>query len=182
VEGWLTTYAEVHCKPTTARGYRQLLTVHVFPQIGDRRLDQVARADIKHMISVLLGKKLKKSSIHNILPPLKEAYHHAIDDGLVASNPVVRTGRFTGTDEDRRATIQPLTRKEVSVLLEAAEAHATAVAALLLCAVRTGMRQGELIGLQWAMWIFMVGSLRSDARSCVDSSRRRKHARSGWWM
>jgi integrase len=149
VEGWLSTYAEVHCKPTTAKGYRQLLTVHVYPLIGDRRLDQVARADIKHMIGVLLGKKLKKSSVHNILTPLKEAYHHAIDDGLVASNPVVRTGRFTRTDEDRRATIQPLTRTEVGVLLEAAEVHAKSVAALLLCAVRTGLRQGELIGLQW---------------------------------
>ena len=73
VEGWLTTYAEVHCKPTTAKGYRQLLTLHVYPLIGDRRLDQVARADIKHMIGVLLGKKLQKSSVHNILTPLKEA-------------------------------------------------------------------------------------------------------------
>lgn len=149
VEGWLTTYAEVHCKPTTAKGYRQLLTLHVYPLIGDRRLDQVARAEIKHLIGVLLGKKLKKSSVHNILTPLKEAYHHAIDDGLVANNPVVRTGRFTRTDEDRRATIQPLTRTEVGVLLEAAEVYAKSVAALLLCAVRTGLRQGELIGLQW---------------------------------
>jgi hypothetical protein len=72
VEGWLTTYAEAHCKPTTARGYRQLLTVHVFPLIGDRRLDQVARTDIKDLIGVLLGKKLKKSSVHNILPPSKK--------------------------------------------------------------------------------------------------------------
>ena len=149
VEGWLSTYAEVHCKPTTAKGYRQLLTMHVYPLIGDRRLDQVARADIKHLIGVLLGKKLKKSSVHNILTPLKEAYHHAIDDGLVANNPVVRTGRFTRTDEDRRATIQPLTRTEVGILLEAAEVHAKSVATLLLCAVRTGLRQGELIGLQW---------------------------------
>ncbi len=134
VEGWLTTYAEVHCKPTTAKGYRQLLTLHVYPLIGDRRLDQVARADIKHMIGVLLGKKLKKSSVHNILTPLKEAYHHAIDDGLVANNPVVRTGRFTRTDEDRRATIQPLTRTEVGVLLEAAEVHAKSCrGALTVC-------------------------------------------------
>src|SRR5262249_52698145 len=82
VEEWLSTYAEVHCKPATAKGYRKLLTLHVYPLIGDRRLDQVARADIKHIIGVSLGKRLKKSSVHNILTPLKEAYYHAIDDGL----------------------------------------------------------------------------------------------------
>ena len=170
--GWLTTYAEVHCKPTTAKGYRQLLTVHVYPLIGDRRLDQVARTDIKHMIGVLLAKKLKQSSIHNILTPLKEAYHHAIDDGLVANNPVVRTGRFTRTDEDRRATIQPLTRTEVGVLLETAESHANPVAALLLCAVRTGTAPGRAhrpaMGRCGLSWVVHRGTTSDRARTALD--------------
>jgi Phage integrase family len=114
---------------------------------------------------------------HRGLPPLKEAFHHAIDDGLVANNPVVRTGRFTRTDEDRRATIQPLTRKEVSVLLEAAETHAKAVAALLLCAVRTGLRQGELIGLQWGDVDFHGGFIevrRAIVRGQLTTTKTRK--------
>ena len=177
VEGWLSTYAEVHCKPTTAKGYRQLLTLHVYPLIGNRRLDQVTRTDIKHMIGVLLGKKLKKSSVHNILTPLKEAFHHAIDDGLLANNPVVRTGRFTRTDEDRRATIQPLSRMEVGVLLETAEAHVNPIAALLLCAVRTGLRQGELIGLQWGDVDFHGGFIevrRAIVRGQLTTTKTRK--------
>jgi integrase len=90
---------------------------------------------------------------------------------------VVRTGRFTRTDEDRRATIRPLTRTEVSVLLEAAEAHAKSVAALLLCAVRTGLRQGELIGLQWGDVDFHGGFIevrRAIVRGQLTTTKTRK--------
>ena len=81
---WLHVYAEVHCKATTAHGYR----------VDDRetsitgfwrtvKLDEVSRADIKRLIADLSGKGLKKQTIHNILTPLKEAYHHAMDEGIV---------------------------------------------------------------------------------------------------
>jgi integrase len=147
---WLITYAEVHCKPTTAAGYRLWLEKYIFPSLGDRRLHEVTRADIKRLIATLYNLGRKKHTIHNILTPLKEAYHHAMDEGLVASNPVARTGRLTRSKEDRRAHIAPLTAEEVRTLLQAAQEKVPSVYVLLLCAVRTGMRQGELIGLQWS--------------------------------
>ncbi len=90
---------------------------------------------------------------------------------------MIRTGRFTRTDEDRRATIRPLTRREVGVLLEAAEVHAKSVAALLLCAVRTGLRQGELIGLQWDDVYFHGGFIevrRAIVRGQLTTTKTRK--------
>ena len=56
---------------------------HLLPVFGDRKLDEVSRADIKRLIADLSGKGLKKQTIHNILTPLKEAYHHAMDEGIV---------------------------------------------------------------------------------------------------
>ncbi|HET7058561.1 MAG TPA: site-specific integrase [Nitrospiraceae bacterium] len=64
--------------------------------------------------------------------------------------PVARTGRLTRSKEDRRTHIAPLTADEVRTLLHAAQEKAPAIHSLLLCAVRTGLRQGELIGLQWS--------------------------------
>jgi hypothetical protein len=41
--------------------------------------------DVKRLIASLVTKGLKKQTIHNILTPFKEGYHHAIDDGVVPS-------------------------------------------------------------------------------------------------
>jgi hypothetical protein len=64
---WLTSYAKVHCKPTTARSYESALELHVYPALGERRLNEVTRVDIKRLIADLMGKGLKKQTIHNIL-------------------------------------------------------------------------------------------------------------------
>jgi integrase len=150
LEEWLSTYVDVHCKPTTAADYRQVLKRHIYPVLGDRRFHEVTRADVKRLIASLAGQGLKKQTIHNILSPLKEAYHHAMDDGLVGMNPVARTGRLTRSKEDPRAHISPLTADEVQAVLRAAQNKGPlTLYPILLCAVRTGMREGELIGLQW---------------------------------
>ena len=146
---WLTVYAEAHCKPSTASAYRQVVGRHVLPVFGDRRLDEVTRPDVKRFIASLVAQGLKKRTIHNILTPLKEAYHHAIDDGLALVNPATNLGRFVSTPTSADSHIDPLTSEEVRTLLCIAEDRFPLVYPLLLCAVRTGMREGELIGLQW---------------------------------
>ena len=157
---WVSTYAEVHCKRTTAKGYRDMIAKHLLPALGGRKLNEVTRADIKRLIADLVGKGLKKQTVHNILTPLKEAYHHAMDEGIVTSNPVARTGRMTHSREDRRLKMSPLTREEVKLLLQTAqEEKFLHLHAIHLCAVRTGLRQSELIGLQWPDLDFRNGLL-----------------------
>ncbi len=82
-----------------------------------------------------------------------------MDDGLVGTNPVARTGRLTHSKEDRRGHIQPLTRQEVATLLQVVKARYAVLHPLILCASRTGLRQGELIGLQWGDVDFNGGFL-----------------------
>ena len=155
---WLTTYVDVHCKATTATDYRQVLKKNIYPVLGDRQLHEVSRADVKRLIASLAGQGLKKQTIHNILSPLKEAYSHAIDEGLVTLNPVSRTGRLTRSKEDPRTHISPLTTEEVRAVLSAAEEKAKlTLYPILLCAVRTGMREGELMGLRWGDVDFRSG-------------------------
>src|SRR5215472_10147728 len=157
---WLKTYADVQCKLSTAIGYRHTMLRHIFPAFGDRRLSEVSRADIKWLIANLIGQGLKRQTITNILMPLKEAYQHAMDDGLVSVNPIARTGHLTRSKDDPRVTITPLTADEVRTMLDVASQQAPdTLYPVLLCAVRTGMREGELIGLQWGDVDFHGGFL-----------------------
>ena len=146
---WLRTYADAHCKPSTASGYRIIVEHHIFPALGERRLHEVTRTDIKRLIASLVAQGRKKRTIHNILTPLKEAYQHAIDDDLVTVNPVVKMGRLVRSAEGADAHINPLGSEEVRLLLSTAREKLPLFYPVLLCAVRTGMRQGELLGLQW---------------------------------
>jgi integrase len=95
------------------------------------------------------AKKKARWTIQGYLVPLKAAYNQAIEDGLVTFNPAARLGRLLRGNQDRRAHIQPLTREEVKALLSVAEEHYPVLFPVLLCAVRAGLRLGELIGLQW---------------------------------
>lgn len=147
---WLQTYAQAHCKPSTAEGYRQVSEKHLYPAIGERLLTDVSRAHIKRLVAVWLNEGLRKRTIHNILTPLKEAYQHAIDDQLVTMNPAAKLGRVISSRESGSAHITPLTADEVRTLLQQAKTTAPLLYPLFLCAVRTGMRKGELLGLQWS--------------------------------
>ena len=79
--------------------------------------------DVKRLIATLVTKGLKKQTIHNILTPFKEGYHHAIDDGIVSHNPVSNMGRLIKVKEDYRSHISPLTTQEVQVLLQSTKTH-----------------------------------------------------------
>ena len=104
---------------------------------------------MKDIIGAMITKDLSKSTVAHTIAPVREMFNHAVDDGILVANPAARIGRFLRHTKDRRANVNPLTREEVARLLEAAQQHTPRHYPLFLCAVRTGMRIGELLGLQW---------------------------------
>lgn len=90
-----------------------------------------------------------RSLARNLLAPVRQTFNQLIDDGVVASNPASRMGQYLKTRVDPRSEIAFLTPDEEDALLSAALRHAPRAYPLLLCALRTGLRFGELLGLQW---------------------------------
>jgi integrase len=122
---------------------------HLVPAFGDQPLHLLKREDVKRLIARLDKEKKSKGTIKNILVPLKAAYNVAIEDGLVTFNPASRLGRLLKASGDRRQHLQPLNSEEVIQLLKKAKEAYPSLYPVLLCAARTGLRMGELIGLQW---------------------------------
>jgi len=73
---------------------------------------------------------------------LKEMFKHAVQWGYLDANPAQYAERPRAEDQE----MQILTPPEIRRLLDAADEP---VRTLLLCAVLTGMRRGELLGLRW---------------------------------
>ncbi len=154
---WLHDYALVNCKPSTYAEYTWAVEHVLGPAFGTLSLDQLTTGHVRQLIGACIKDGKAKATIKNYLAPLRAAYSQAVDDGLVAKNPATRLGKLLKDAKTPGKQMQPLTRQESDKLLETAKTKASRIYALLLCALRTGLRQGELIGLQW-------GDLDLDAR------------------
>jgi integrase len=172
---WLETYARVNVRPKTHQGYETSLRVHLIPEFGNLYLTEITRKTVdsfvadwaiggprftdrfraareleqqrardeqRHPRAVRLGHSPK--TIANALVPFREMLGHAVEWGYLSANPAerVRRPRMERNHDDMRV----LDADQVRRLLEKAPPEART---LLLCAVTTGMRRGELLALKW---------------------------------
>ena len=146
-EEWLRTYAKTEVKESTYREYEAVFRNHLFPAFGPLPFSKVTRGAIKKLIAEKIEARLSRSTVKNIMIPMREMYNHAIDDGVVSFNPATRVGRFNKRKGEGKK-IDPLTREELATLLKTARDKMAHYYPLFLCAARCGLREGELIGLK----------------------------------
>jgi integrase len=145
---WLRQYAEMECKPSTVAGYRSILTTRLIPVFGHLPLDQIFRHRLKDVLSDLAKSGLSRNTLRNTVCTIRAVLNHAIEDGLIDRNPAARLGRFTKSEKPKfEATA--LTQQECEKFLESAKEVCSDYYALFLAALRTGLRRGELVALQW---------------------------------
>jgi integrase len=136
-------------KPSTAGFYSQYLRLYVNPRFGALRLDAVERAQVKEFIGELRSRKLAKNTIRLAVTTLRAVLSSAVEDRLLQENPAKGLGRFVKSEKPTREATS-LGPEEVQRLLETAKSElAFQEYALLLTALRAGLREGELAALQW---------------------------------
>jgi len=149
-ERWIDTYARVHLKESTIREYSSVIKHHLNPVFGNLAITEITREAIKRLIAEKIKAGLSRGTIRNIIAPLREMLNHAVEDGILPSNPATRIGRFyRGKIEQEAKKFDYLNREELAHLLRITEESYPNYYPLILCAARTGMRQGELFALQW---------------------------------
>ena len=72
----------------------------------------------------------------------------AVDEEVITFNPAQRLGRVIRS-KGLQLSVEPLTKVELTLLLETFQVHYPDHYPLLLTMARTGMRIGEVLGLQW---------------------------------
>ncbi len=148
-ERWLDTY-RVHLKDGSYIQMESVMRVHLYPAFGSLPFSQVDREMVKNLIAEKKKSGLSRSSVKNIIIPLREIFYDAIDDGKFSSNnPAARLGKLIKKGEFKEAKeINPFRREELQTLMKAAHEKMPHYYPLLLCAVRSGLREGELIALK----------------------------------
>lgn len=145
-EAWLTLPHD--WKESTHISYELNFSNHVFPELGDVRLDEIRRKDMKAFFDKLLGGGLHPSTVGVIRAGMSGVFGHALDSELIESNPV--QGLKIQGKKKKALDVDPLTEKEAEKLLDKAkDFRGGAYHPPILCALRTGMRIGEIQALQW---------------------------------
>jgi integrase len=154
---WLDEYAKVELKPSTTASYSQLLRLFVLPKFGASRLKAIRRDQVKAWLAEMSGSgRLSRNTLRLMLSTLRVILNHAVEDGLLSHNPADKLGKFTRTEKAKREAAA-MTREEASSFLTAVQELFPEQYPLFLVALRTGLRRGELVALQWGDIQFGVG-------------------------
>ena len=136
-------------KHTTYAEYRKILYRDILPVFRGLDIRDITREKVKDLALACLQKGQSPKTVQKIIGCLSSLFSHGIEDELLAVNPALKPGKFLPKISKRRK-IEPLTREEVAVLLVTAKERLPRYYPLFLCAVRTGLRMGELLALQWS--------------------------------
>jgi integrase len=151
---WLTDYARVECKTSTADGYEGVLRQYLRPRFATKRLNEIRRDDVKALINELVTKDLSRNTVRNALCVIRGIFNEAIEAGIVEVNPASRLGRFTRTAKTAEVKGISLTPVEAQQFLQAAKEICPEYHPLFLLALRAGLRRGELVAVQWGDFQF----------------------------
>jgi integrase len=139
---WVKAWSDAHdVSPITWNTYDSHLRNHILPRFADMALGEVQRMTVKTWVKTLRD-TLAEKSVADVAGLLSMILGEAVDEGLLGANPCRKLRINTGHQPERPHA----TPDEVATL-------ATRVspdnAALIITAAYTGMRWGELAGLQW---------------------------------
>ena len=147
---WMKEYQFHKLKPSSYDRLESTVVNHIFPHIGNMKVDKVTRNHIQGLVNQLYSEKnLSYSSIKKVYVALNACYKHALIEGTVLRNPCV--GISLPTASERTKEVVALSEKEVEQLRTAimnANTSCTYAHAYLLI-LHTGMRMGEALSLKW---------------------------------
>ncbi|MBE6083563.1 MAG: site-specific integrase [Tissierellaceae bacterium] len=147
---WFNEYAINSIKQSTRVTYESYIKNHINPRFGSMKLSAV-RSD---MIQSFYNEKLaggnlrreggmKPKTIKNIHNMLHKAFEQAVNNDIIIKNPV----KNTSLPKIEKKSIEILTVEQQKKLLKAVVDERLGIGIFL--ALGTGMRIGEITGLQW---------------------------------
>jgi integrase len=144
-------------KMSTNNNYDRDLRLYIYPALGDVPLAKLTRPRIVAFCQSLLTTKTTRKPIKLIAYKTREAIHGtlstllgaALDANLIAANPAARLDKYLRSPDEIPAEVSVWTPSEADRFLETVRARRPDWYALFFVALRTGLRIGELVELQW---------------------------------
>ncbi len=166
---WIDYWYKTFCKPalryTTREGYESFIYRHVIPSVGKIPLNKLSQKDLQQFYAKLkrqgrlqyadkLGAAVSDRLVRSCHAQCRAALEQAVKNALISYNPA----NDCKLPPKRNREMQVLSPKEVGRFLVRAKEEG--YYEIFLLELSTGMRRGEILGLQWKDLDFTDGSLR----------------------
>lgn len=152
-ERWVREYVEVELAPKTAHRYKECLDRAV-EALGHLKLEQVRPLHLVEFYNALRKEGARRDRKSGRLSEASVLYHHrvisslfshAVRWDLVPVNPASKVD----PPKLRRKQPEAYDHQQTAQLLAALEAEPFKYRMLVILALATGLRRGELLGLEW---------------------------------
>ena len=151
VAQWMDTWQAEYLgavKSSTISSYEATIKNHIKPCLGSIKLESLTTQDIQEFYNARqkgdeIRKPLAPKTIKNIHGVLHKALEQAMLNGLIRNNPAdpcVLPRR-------PKQKVKPLNKEQITKLIKALKGHK--YENLILTTLFTGLREGEICGLQW---------------------------------
>jgi len=164
---WLETYLKTNRKHSYYRSTEQIVRVHLVPFFGDRDLREIEPEQVESYKAAKVV-KLSAKTVNNHIGVLSILFKKAVDWGYADRNPVTGVGLLRLPPQEFKFW----DRQQSDAFLVAVRETEPGWYGFFLCALRTGMRLGEVLALRWddvdfvkrqirVVWNFTHGKLDS---------------------
>lgn len=154
ITSWHDQYATKHLSSKTLENYMYVIRNFFLPTFGHMKIDTIHPMYIVKYLDRLEKDGSRLDGKSGGLSPASIIYHHrvlsnifnrAVEWAMISTNPVKNVKR----PKQVRSTTDVYTNEEVHQLFSHLEGEALHHRLLIALAVVSGMRRGEILGLQW---------------------------------
>ena len=143
LEKWLEQVCRLTMRANTYKAYRWAIRSHWIPALGHIKLQKLSIGDLQAFYAER-ARRMKPRTLVLMHSALSTALEDALKQGFIGRN----VAKLIDLPSVERYEGQILTVEQAHMLLEVA--RGSRMDALLLVALTTGMREGELVALRWS--------------------------------
>lgn len=144
LEDFATQYLDLHCKSnhkpgSLRRDINAIRTINKF--FGGKYMHEITHLDIEKFKAERI-KNVTPATVNRSIALLKSMYNRAIEWDKAKDNPVLKVKLF----KENNKRVRYLEREEITKLLAECNEH---LKPIVIVALNTGMRKGEILSLKW---------------------------------
>ena len=144
MKAWLRNQRPPATKPKTYIAYEYQTNKHLIPALGKCPLRKLTIQEVRDFMRERLEYGLSQRTVRHLRATLRAALNAAIADGILPERNVASKAKPPALETNPLITYNP---EQARLFLKTAKDHR--LAALFTTAVSLGLREGEILGLQW---------------------------------